>query len=421
MKKIHILIFLSLISLGSISGQTKKKVVVKSNSAKSRTTKTVNTTTINNQVSGLGTKTFNGQFSDGIAKYTYYEDPITHKYIKDGLFTYTYTGENCTKTVSGYFTKDLKTGTWNYKFTMKDFRRTNNYEFNEPFCTGIVTLVANYKNGYANGNWKEICSYKVREKYTYYDASFKCWGDFGSVKSLAINMNFNKGSIVGSVYINDEFENFTAKGSYDDNSMCIGTWIINKRNETLNYELIYKDNILYEAIPRDNSGNIRNDTRRIEKFQKEYDDLLKAKSLSLVERENLGISIDTICGEHCSATVDIFEYYRKLFNRQYFLYDGIDGDLSYNESFVNGNGFTGFHGGCELKVTQKIFDNLSNNKYFIKAEELLRKNDFTGAVKQYYDIDLSDLRKADKNLVLSQIKLLTLKADSLSKILKTNY
>lgn len=346
MKKIMIILLLVSIGVSSVCGQPKKKGAAKSNSSKGKTTKI---TTKNTQAIGLGTKTFNGQFNGGLAKYTYYEDPITHAYIKDGLFSYSYTGENYSQTVSGSYTKGLKTGVWSNKFTMKDFRKTDVWGNNERFCTGTVTLVANYYNGYANGNWKEICSYKGRIKYTHYDGSFRSWGNFEPVQTLIINMNFKNGFIVGAVYINDEFKNFMAKGNYDTNSLCDGTWIINNRFENFNNELIYKNNILYEFISRDNSGNLRFNA---EKYQENYDNLMNLKSLSPAEYNKTGVYIDTICGEHCNATKYIFEYYHNLFDRDYFPYDGIDGDLSYNESWIStsGKGFTGFRGGCELKV-----------------------------------------------------------------------
>ena len=65
-------------------------------------------------------KTFNGTFNDGklqngTAVYTYYEDPNTHEYLKQGAFKYTFTGkgdyQGYDQTITGNFEKGLKNGT----------------------------------------------------------------------------------------------------------------------------------------------------------------------------------------------------------------------------------------------------------------------------------------------------------------------
>ena len=62
-------------------------------------------------------KTFNGTFNDGklqngTAVYTYYEDPNTHEYLKQGAFKYTFTGkgdyQGYDQTITGNFEKGLK-------------------------------------------------------------------------------------------------------------------------------------------------------------------------------------------------------------------------------------------------------------------------------------------------------------------------
>ena len=278
-------------------------------------------------------KTFSGAFADGKSQngnavYTYYEDPETHEYVKQGLFKYIfvcksgYKGYN--QTISGSFDKGLKNGLWTYIITMIDFGDDN-------YSTGTVTLVSNYKNGYANGNWKEVRSIKTRRR-NYYK-----WGLFGPLKTMNINMNFKNGSIVGNVNINDGFAKFKATGNYDNNSLCIATWLIDDLGWGKHKELIYKDNFLYEFIARDNNGKVLEGTT---KYQKDYDNYVKAKAMTDIERKYAGFTIKSNCGEdNCAATNNIKSYFIKLLENDVFLYDSIGGDMSFKD---------GFKGGCEL-------------------------------------------------------------------------
>ncbi len=285
-------------------------------------------------------KTFNGTFNDGKlqngnAVYTYYEDPSTHKYLKQGLFKYTFNGSGDYKgfnqVITGNFEKGLKIGTWTYSTTMTDFGYKNVYN------TGTVTLVANYKEGYADGNWKLIKSLKNRKK------NWDRWEAFSPLNTMTINMNFKKGYLVGSVNINDEFAKFKANGNFDDKSLCIGTWNIDDAGFGDSRELIYKDNMLYEAIWRDKTGELK-DTPA--KYQKEYDELQKAIAIPPNERDNFGITIDTICGSDlCAAMNNIRDYFSYFFTTEYFLYKYIGGDLSYEE---------GFKGGCQIQVKGNV-------------------------------------------------------------------
>ncbi len=348
-------------------------------------------------------KTFNGTFNDGklqngTAVYTYYEDPNTHEYLKQGAFKYTFTGkgdyQGYDQTITGNFEKGLKNGTWTYTITMADFGNNN------PYYTGTVSLVANYKNGYADGNWKEVRSYKTRKKYLQYGKY--TWDAFGAVKTMTINMNFKNGYLAGAVSINDEFANFKATGTYDNNSLCIGTWIINDMGWGKNRELIYKDNFLYEFIARSNSGAVEEGTT---KYQTGYDNYIKAKAMTATEREEAGLSIDTACGGTlCAATNNIQEYFPKLFSVDYFLYEFIGGDLSFKE---------GFKGGCDIRANSTDFTPLTNISEFTKAEEYYSKNELIKAYELYSKIDLNKVKPSERKNVTDKIAILSPKVESL--------
>lgn len=353
-------------------------------------------------VSGQTLKTFNGAFTDGktqngTAVYTYYEDPDTREYLKQGTFKYTFNGkgdyQGYDQTITGNFEKGLKHGTWTYSITMTDFGSNN------PYYTGTVTLVANYKNGYADGNWKEVRSYKQRKKYLMY-GQYK-WEAFGPVKTMTINMNFKNGYIVGAVNINDEFANFKATGSYDNNGLAIGTWVINDMGWGKNRELIYKDNYLYEFVARSNQGEVLEGST---KYLNGYESLLKAKAMTSSEREESGISIDTICGNYCAATNNIQEYFKKLLVNDYFLYEFIKGDLTYKE---------GIKGGCDIQVRQTNFSALSENNDFKNAEEAYNKGELVKAYDFYSKIKIDNIKPSERSKVTGRIAELNPKVEAL--------
>lgn len=351
---------------------------------------------------GQTLKSFNGPFTDGktqngTAVYTYYEDPDTREYLKQGAFKYIFNGkgdyQGYDQTITGNFEKGLKHGTWTYTITMTDFGSGN------PYYTGTVTLVANYKNGYADGNWKKVRSYKQRKKFLSY-GQYK-WDPFGPVKTMTINMNFKNGYLVGAVSINDEFANFKATGSYDNNGLAIGTWLINDMGWGKNRELIYKDNYLYEFVARSNQGEVLEGST---KYQKGYDNLVKAKSMTPTEREEAGISIDTICGGSCAATNNIKEYFNKLLVNEYFLYDFTKGDLTYKE---------GIKGGCDIQVRQTNFSALSENSDFKNAEDAYNKGELIKAYRFYSKIKLDNFKPSERSKVTGKIAELNPKVEAL--------
>lgn len=284
-------------------------------------------------------KTFNGPFDgggrtqSGTATYTYYEDAETHNYVKQGLFKYTYNHIGFSQTITGSFIKGLRNGVWTSSITMTDWGTQN------PYSTGTISLTTNYKNGYADGNWKLLKSLKTRNKYLSYGA-YK-WEAYSPIKTKTINMNFKSGYMVGAVnIIADDLDGyFKANGNFDNNSLCVGTWTIN--DGSINKEFIYKDNFLYEFIARDDKGEIMRNMNGYAKYDNQYLYFVKAKEMSPKQREDEGIHIDTTGSK---VNDNIYYYFNSLFSNDYFLFDDIGGDLSYKAKK--------FLGGFELKISQ---------------------------------------------------------------------
>ncbi|NSW46439.1 MAG: hypothetical protein HPY79_11555 [Bacteroidales bacterium] len=320
---------------------------------------------------GQTLKTFNGPFNDGklpggTAVYTYYIDSKTNEPVKHGQFKYTLIGSGKYKgydqTITGDFENGLRNGTWSYKITMTDFGNSN------PYFTGTVTLIANYKNGYANGNWKEVRSYKQRNK------TYNGWGPFDPVKTLAIDLNFDNGYLVGSVFINDEFKNFKATGSFDKNSYYTGNWIVNNAGWGKFSDITYKDLTIYDN-------------------EEKYNKYMDVRKMTVSEREEAGFRIDTACGAN-----EIKDYFPKLFSVDYFLYNFIEGDLSFKE---------GFKGGCYLYLYTTSYKPLASNTSFIQAESFYERKDYLNAYQSYSAINLNELKPSEANIITSKIMELT--------------
>ena len=272
----------------------------------------------------------NGKLQSGKATYTYYENPETYDNVRQGNFKYTFTGAGdylgYNQTITGKFDKGLKTGTWTYSITMTNFGNQ------ETSHTGTIVLTANYKNGYANGLWQQIATYKSRKR----PYSFGKWQQYGAIKTSKILMSFKDGNIVGKVDINDAFEKAKITGAYDENSMAIGTWLIDDNAWNKHKELRCKDNVLYEFIARDNTGRALEGST---KYQEEYDNVMKAKNMTDAEQKTAHIKLNKNCGtDGCAATNNIKPFLGKLLSNDYYLYEFIGGDLTFKE---------GFNGGCD--------------------------------------------------------------------------
>jgi hypothetical protein len=352
---------------------------------------------------GQTLKTFSGPYNDGRmqngnATYSYYEDLNTREYIKQGFFKYTFVGTGgylgFNQTITGNYEKGLKNGTWNYTITMNDFGVGN------PYSTGTITLVAIYRNGYADGNWKLIETRKSRNKYLAYGQWN--WEPYGQLKTKSISLNFRNGFFAGAVSINDEFSNFKATGNYNENSLCEGIWKVNDFGYDKNSEYIYKDQLLYEFIARTNNGELLDGGHEI--YNKEYDNFLKAMSLSKQEIEDLGITIDTICGNN--PTYKLNDYYSFLLNNDYFLYEFTKGDSTFKKGFL---------GGCEIEVKSKNFVPLSNLDSFKKAEAFYsNKKTWKMAWPVYKSIDLTTIKPSDRKYVTQKISKLEFHFDSIA-------
>lgn len=349
--------------------------------------------------------THTGTFDDGrynnngIATYTYYENPDTREYIKHGPFKYTFKGSGgyigFNQTITGNFKNGLKNGTWIYTINLIDahidydhstYLGSNGaFDNNHNYSTGSITLQANYKDGIAHGKWKEVISYKQRPKF--YIRNSYAWGPFGKQITTTIELNFNDGKYIGEVNINDGFYSSKITGKYDNSSYADATWVSASPSQSEEY--VYKDRCYYQYLKRDSKGQI--ESGDFVKFEKEYEMVKKALSYSEDERIDNGYSL---INKKSWATEIIKNYTNELLNNEYFLYKNIGGDLSYEN---------GFAGGFQLNAEQKEYIPLLDIQQYMDAEKLVGEKNYIIALINYSQIQQDKIKPSEKKNLIQKI------------------
>jgi len=292
---------------------------------------------------GQNVKTYSGQITDeglnqiGKAVYTYYEDLDTRDYIKHGLFKYSFIGtgsqQGMTRTVSGKFVKGLKDGIWIFTTTYKDAGNNS-----AGYFTGTETLIANYKNGKANGNWKTTIS--IQNRFYYYGK----WTPFKLLKLTTVNANFRQGTMVGAFKANieDTYGKRSEVGNLDSNGYFIGTWKKTMVNGTV-FENTFKDKMLYEFIERSSSGQVN----RRELNKELYDSWITAKKTF---KDNFELSYLFSTESSCLRMTNVDSPgIEELFSTELSLYSNVGGgDLSFGDRYNSEAEF-----GCWIDLKKK--------------------------------------------------------------------
>lgn len=158
-------------------------------------------------------KTYNGEFENGKAIYTYYEDSVFNR-VYEGKFTL-----NTTRLIDEYgFSKLSIVGSF------KKGLRDGKWEINAQTKSNKVKIIANYTMGVKTGNWsfedRELNSNKIKD-YSYISYknnfrvnSFKCKGKiFTEAGTVTISGKFNDLGCLDSIW-NIEIQNFDTKVSF---------------------------------------------------------------------------------------------------------------------------------------------------------------------------------------------------------------
>lgn len=361
-------------------------------------------------------KTFSGKYAqgfnpNGIATYTYYEDPKTHDYIKHGDFEFNLEvnsdDEGYAKvTIKGKFKDGKRDGLWTYITVLKDFKDVNK---ENTYGTGTRTIKANYSDGYPNGLWSETVKNKNRQRQ--YSLLNWDWGSYTKEFNSSVVLHFNKGAFSGSVKLVNHFNKYNLvrynliEGQCDENGYMIGKWVFDGK-----VMLFDKGLLINETVRNEETGKVLKETKDSEElsnFKKQFVSGSLTKELIKEKR----IQIDTI-----TTLIDLSS--TQIIDDELF-YKYIDGDLSlyyekknYQDYYENlrteGNYIT-------LKIIE--YKNLQEDINFIQAEKDLSSKRYYQASAEYSKlIERKDPYSNLKMFSPEDIELLESKLDECNRL-----
>lgn len=331
---------------------------------------------------GQELKTYKGKFAseyspEGVATYTYYEDKETLEYVKHGNFTYHLKLKSPEKgqieiEISGKFNHGRRNGTWKYTRKRVDFK---NESKKNSYATGESVLIANYKDGYPNGEWNYIL--KNRNRKRLYAFGGYSWSDYSKEFKRSAELNFSKGVLIGKIKLNNvglsyRGEYFIIEGQFNEKGFMDGEWKWQDydRQETT----LYKKGVLLNYIIRDlNSGKV---ISRNNDFQDIRTAFLQGK-LSNERIKSERIYIDTL---EAGLRFNKSEIVGDL-----LFYKYIDGDRTYfyKELYGEPNFENLRNEGKYIKVEIIEFKDLQKDLNFIQAEKDFKAQKYHKAVTAY--------------------------------------
>lgn len=137
-------------------------------------------------------------FVNGKATYSYYENPDTYERVREGNFKFIYeipkNKDGTSKTtIEGNYKNNLKHGQWIYTIESKDLKSENYY------WTGVIKLVANYRNGIPDGLWSSSIGGKSRQIHYNLSKLHYEFGEWRGESNAKIIANFTEGLLTGRI------------------------------------------------------------------------------------------------------------------------------------------------------------------------------------------------------------------------------
>jgi hypothetical protein len=334
-----------------------------------------------------GELTNDGKFGQhGSVEYSYYEDSITHDYIKHGQFKYDFVGTSDYKgfkqTITGKFEKGIKVGKWVYTINKTDYK--DGYE--GKFYTGIVSLVADYKNGYANGKWHYFSNLKFRSQIIKYPGFI--WSEYTNLGNDTVIANFKNNHVINKVHIFDKYNNFYADAYFDSNSMCDSNWKIQDNILESITEIKFNSGFRTEAVARRiNDLKVEEVLNNIIYFER----LKYYNSIDVNNTERLKCKIDTISTIGSQNYFDI--YFKRLLSDDNFLYKSIGGDNSFLEKFKG-----------SYEVLFKEYYSLKNINGFLENYNNYYTEDSAYKIFKTYNKNIDDFMPSERDLLNNFLK-----------------
>lgn len=248
----------------------------------------------------------NGSSIKSTARYSYYLDK-NRQQIKHGSFRYLVkektTDSRLTQNFSGNYKNGLKDGSWEYSIKSKNYI-IDAQGFAE---SSEIILKANYINGIPEGQWIYTANISKRKKVV--ENGKEQWVDFQQIKNIYIQVNFRNGILVDSLQIRDALGDSLNLFS-NKNGLLDGNLLYNSAKKTIAEKfnkgfLIQKNGQKYEHYDY------------FETTQKDGTVNYIVDTLSLLNKTEFSIL-------KCLSD--------NVFNKLYFLYEYIDGDLVFERN-----------------------------------------------------------------------------------------
>lgn len=258
----------------------------------------------------------NGLMEPGEVTYYYYKDG--NKRILDGIYRYRLRWRNDKRqrvyqTISGSMANNKKSGNWSYSTTVQDY-----FEDKEGyFYSYDIQLGAAYDKGLPNGTWKLNKTKKKRKKS---DDDMKGWSDYEGENTYRMQLEFDHGKLIDTVYFSDKANNILIAGGLDSNGYYHGTWKHREAN-TMTEETYHHGIITHRVKTNAKTGKLLNR----ESLMKNKDMWIKYTSGN-VNKSELTFKPETLSvlkdKEHIIPKM-INEH---IFDYKFFLYSYIPGD-----------------------------------------------------------------------------------------------
>lgn len=288
----------------------------------------------------------------GVENYNYYVDETNGKKIKQGYYRYTLKQNRgfskLYKTINGIYDKNLKSGVWTYKITLRDYQEKGK----RNYTTATLNLTARYNNGLPDGKWVYSGSFKEREIVSQQSGRVK-WDKYQNVVNEKIILNFREGILVDTLLCNaPELQVF---GIINNEGFFMGDWSysLNGKIEVQKFQngLMYLNGYLNEADSmvlksNDHAAYLIPKLETIEKLKQESPKKLK----------DLNYKTDTTILFASDENMVTKIVLKNIFNNPYFLFRYLEGDnFSFNQ----------LKGGYQQKIVNQVSANQQQQIYVI--------------------------------------------------------
>ncbi len=277
----------------------------------------------------------------GEEKYDFYTDENSGRKIKQGYYRYTLKlnrgFSKLYKTINGNYEKNLKTGAWSYKITLRDYQEKGK----KTYTTATLNLTARYEKGLPNGKW--VCSgnFKERNIESQQDGRIK-WSDYLNVTDEKIILNFDNGILKDTLEC--QVPGMHVFGILNEKGFFSGKWSYTLSNKIEVQE--FKNGLMYknEYLNRADSMVLKSNDNAAYLLPK-LEEIEKLKNTNPDNLMDINFTTDTTSLLSSSENMITKAIQDNIFDNPYFLFRYIEGD-DYKINQLKG--------GCQQKIVNQV-------------------------------------------------------------------